>query len=475
MAEFSSNISAYLNKLFGKDASKKFSDFINQESSQYIRVSRIRSSVDEISAVLQDEYNIQSQKVIGIDHALKLSGRTDLTGKTIEHIIGKYYIQGLSSMIPPLVLAPLSDEIVLDLCSAPGSKTTGMAELMNNKGTLLANEINIDRVMALTFNLDRMNIINTGVLHFKGEHLTKLYDNYFDKILVDAPCSGLGILQKTDEVNNWWSEERARNLGELQLKLLVTAVKMLKTGGEIVYSTCTLTPEENEGVVSKVLNKYPVELMDFDLPVPSHEGFTKYEDTSFNEQIRKTKRILPWEADTDGFFIAKIRKTDDTNQVEAAPFKSRDYRFISQERKELKSVIKKLSELFGIPYEVFGYYKYHLRGSDIYFTDKDWSDNNPGVFQRIGLRFGIIDRKNEITFHSQAAQVLERYITGSIYEIKDKDELKKYLEGGTIKIDLPTGQYAVKYKTNILGTAVATREGLKSRFPRAKRTQGIHY
>jgi NOL1/NOP2/sun family putative RNA methylase len=475
VGEFSPNISAYLNKLFGEDAAKKFSDFVERESSKYIRVNRLKTTVDELSSVLREDYGIISERLPGMDYALKLSGRTELTGKTIEHIIGEYYMQGLSSMIPPLILNPSANDIVLDLCSAPGSKTTEIAELMNNEGKLIANEIAIDRTMALVYNLDRMNIINTGVLHFKGEHLSKIYDNYFDKILVDAPCSGLGILQKKDEVNNWWSQERAKGLGELQLKLLITAIKMLKTGGEIVYSTCTLTPEENEGVIDIILDKYPVELVEIELPVRSHKGFSAYDGKTFNEQIRKTRRILPWEADTDGFFIAKIRKVSDTRPLEPGQFKPRDFRFLKPSGKELRTQLIKLAEHFGIETGLLNNYRYHMRGSDIYFTSGNWDDWNPGIFHRIGTHFGLLDKKNEITFHSQAAQILGKYITESIYIIKERDELKKYLEGGTIKTELSAGQYAVKFKNYILGTAVATKEGLKSRFPRAKRTQDIYY
>lgn len=472
---FSENISSYLERLFGKDAAQKFSSFIDKEPTQYVRVNKLKTSVEKISSVLLEEYGIASEKIPQIDFALKLSGRTDLTGKTIEHIIGEYYMQGLSSMIPPLVLNPSENDVILDLCAAPGSKTTEIAELMNNKGTLIANEIAMDRTMALVFNIDRMNAVNTGVLHFKGEQLSKIYDNFFDKILVDAPCSGLGILQKKDEVNDWWSEERIKNLGELQLKLLVTAVKMLKPGGEIVYSTCTLTPEENEGVISKVLDKYPVRLEEINVPVISQNGFIYFDDIPFNDQLIKAKRILPWEADTDGFFIVKLIKTDATRSLEQAIPKAAEFRFIDSGSREIKQQLIKLTDIFGIPHDVFNGYKFHLRKGDIYFVNKEWNDSNPGIFQRIGTRFGIIDKKNEITLHTQAAQILQKYINKNVYQLYDKEELKKYFEGGTIKINLPPGQYAVKYKNYVLGTAVSTKEGLKSRLPRAKRTQGIYY
>src|SRR5690606_13799007 len=116
--------------------------------------------------------------------------------------------------------------------------------------------------------------------------------NYFDKILVDAPCSGLGIIQKKEEVVKWWDEKIVKNLSELQIKLLVSAIKMLKPGGEIVYSTCTLTAEENEFVLNKVLSKYPVKLIDINPSVKNINAFTSYKDENFNnDQDRKSTRL----------------------------------------------------------------------------------------------------------------------------------------------------------------------------------------
>ena len=145
----------------------------------------------------------------------------------------------------------------------------------------------------LIHNIDRMNIINIGVLSQKGELLSKVYNDYFDKILVDAPCSALGSLQKKQEVSNWWSEERVSMIAAIQMKLLVAAIRMVKTGGEIVYSTCTLTPEENELIINQVLRKYPVEVLDIDLPIKAHEGFISYKGEKLNPYIQKARRIIP--------------------------------------------------------------------------------------------------------------------------------------------------------------------------------------
>lgn len=474
MIEVSDNIFSYISSLYGEQAAKNYVDFIKREPAQYIRVNTIKTNKKELAQRLFNDYSISTHEIPSINNALKVTGGNETLGKTVEHIIGNYYIQGLSSMIPPLVLSPKPEDVVLDLCAAPGSKTTGLGEMMMNRGTLIANEIALDRVKMLVYNIDRMNMMNAGVVHYKGEWLSKIYSEHFDKILVDAPCSGLGIVQKKGEVNNWWSLERAEKLGDLQLRLLIAAIKMLKEGGEVVYSTCTLTPEENEFIINKVLQKYPVEIIDIELPVSSGEGFTFYNGEKLNPAISKARRILPWEADSDGFFIIKLRKTGGTESPEMILPKVKDLKLLDYKSKEITKLFSNIEKEFGIGADALNEYKYLIKRNDIYFIDKDWSDENLGLFERIGTRFGIIDKNTKVILHTQAAQVLQKEIKDRIYTIENLEELKIYLDGGTIKSKiLSNGQCAVKYKDNILGTAVVTSSGIKSRFPRAKRTQEI--
>jgi 16S rRNA (cytosine1407-C5)-methyltransferase len=378
-------------------------------------------------------------------------------------------------MLPAFVLNPSENDKVLDLCSAPGSKTTQMSELMRNKGTLIVNEIQLDRIKALIYNLDRLNIINTGVIHSKGELLSKYYLNYFDKILVDAPCSGLGIMQKKIEVNQWWSIDRVNKLHDLQVRLLVAAIKMLKPGGEVVYSTCTLTPEENELVIEKLLKSYPVEVLDIDLPVKCRNGFTSYYGKELHPDLKKAIRILPWEADSDGFFMIKLRKTEKTYPLDNARWKkSYTSEFLKSESKKIRKYLFYISETFGIIEEVFLQYNFILKRRDIFFVNKNWDDVNLGLFHRIGTKFGTVDKRDNIVFHTNAAQILDKHITKNIYKVKDKNELRLYLAGGLIpNNDIERGQVVVKYNDYVLGTAIVTGGGIKSRFPRSKRTQTI--
>jgi 16S rRNA (cytosine1407-C5)-methyltransferase len=475
LSSVSNKIRDYISSLYGESSAKKYIEFIDEVPTQYLRVNRLKTTPVKLSSILLREYDIKTTTLKNVNNALKVADGKKLVGKTIEHIIGEYYIQGLSSMIPPLILNPKPGDVVLDMCAAPGSKTTELGELMNNQGTLVANEIQLDRVKMLVYNIDRMNIVNTGVIHTKGEWLSKNYSDHFDKILVDAPCSGLGIIQKKEEVSNWWAIERAEKLGDLQLRLLIAAIKMVKTEGEIIYSTCTMTLEENELILNKVLDKYPVEVMDIQLPVKSHPAFTNYGGVKLNPEISKARRILPWEADTDGFFIIKLKKMGDTIPPEQTIPNQKELKIVNYNNKDLKTILKNIISEFNLPEDILSKYQYLVKGNDIFIISEEWNDPYPGHFQRIGTKFGVIDKNKKLSLHTQAAQLLQNYISNNIYEIEEQDQLKKYLEGGIIKRELNIkGQCVVKYKDYILGTAVVTKAGIKSRFPRAKRTQEIY-
>ena len=320
-----------------------------------------------------------------------------------------------------------------------------------------------------------MNFLNYGVLNLRGEILSKYYDSYFDKILVDAPCSGLGIIQKKNEVNKWWSLERVNNLSEIQTKLLVSAIKMLKVGGELVYSTCTLTPEENEIIINRILNKYPVDVLEANIPMKHHNGLTVYKDEKLDRRLAKAIRIFPWEADSDGFFLVKLKKTDETKPLEQLKWKKHFQMTIyNSNDKIIYQKLKSLAEEFGIGMDVFSKYKFFIKRNDIYFSSFEWNEDNLGLFHRVGTKFGMIDKNGNISLHSFAAQILQDSITKNIYKIKSLDELKLYLMGALIPVnDLSPGQYAIKFNDFILGTGVVIKNGLKSRYPRSSRTQTI--
>lgn len=382
-------------------------------------------------------------------------------------------------MIPPLVLNPQPGEKVLDLCAAPGSKSTQLASLMQNKGFLALNEIQADRVRILSYNVERMNLINAGVIHQRAEWLANEFIEYFDKILVDAPCSGLGILSKKDEVNNWWNQNNVLKLAALQNQILISAIKMLKPGGEIVYSTCTMTYEENEELISRILDRYPVKIEEAVLPLSSAPGLTEFNGRISAPEITKTKRLLPWEINSEGFYLAKLLKT---GSVPLSGKYVKPQAFPDMIKKsQYKKALDALARHFGMPSDLFDNYSFNLKGNKLYFSVNLDKHFIPSIFQRIGLKFATIDKKGDAVLHSLAAQCLEKYITRSVIELDDVSKAKIYLEGGTLQqtavnqeeTTSSERQVAVRYNGLMLGTAVMTKQGLKSQFPKAHRIQNF--
>lgn len=466
------NISNYIRDTFGEDFLANYKAHHQSDYNPYVRIS---SFIDEAEMVSRLSSNgIELEKIENVPRAYRLVSGLDVIGKTLEFAVGKYYIQSLSSMIPALVLQPSDNDKVLDLAAAPGSKTTQIAEMMNNRGTLYANEPNVNRLKGLVFNLDKLNFVNIGVIKFKGELLSKVFENYFDKILVDAPCSALGIVQKKGEVSNWWNTNQVDKIANLQLRMLISAIKMAKVGGEIVYSTCTLTVEENEAVIHKVLKNYPVELEEIELPVKSQEGFTEYNDETFDTDLTKTRRIVPWEINSEGFFVAKLKKTGEAGRTKKAEIKHRHRELLSARSKKMEKYLKQLSEHFGIPFEEFEKHQYLFKRNDIFFLNSDWEAEDLSVFHRLGTPFGLVDKNDNAHFNSLGARYFGQHITKNKIDLSDPEDLKTYLTGGTIKREFDgAGQKLITARNLALGTAISFTDGLKSQFPRNMRTSEI--
>ncbi len=228
---------------------------------------------------------------------------------TMESFLGLIYVQELTSMLPPLVARDelTSAALVLDACAAPGSKTTQIASLMRNEGALIANEPNFGRTRALKHNLARCGVLNTTITNY--DLLQFPTDTEFDVVFVDAPCSADGTVRKSPNVLKTWRPERSLKYMNLQKQLIRKGFELLRPGGVLVYSTCSLSPLENEVVVDFLLRKFPANVEW--TPVPHFQltpGLTEFEGTTFRPEIKRAARIWPQHNDTNGFFVTKIRK-----------------------------------------------------------------------------------------------------------------------------------------------------------------------
>jgi len=231
-------------------------------------------------------------------------------GATPEYLAGHYMLQGASSMLPVMALAPQENERVLDMCAAPGGKTSYLSALMKNSGTVVANDAKAERLKSLVANCHRLGINNVLVCNYDGRAFPKVMGG-FDRVLLDAPCSGTGVISKDEQVKMNKSEKDIQRCSHVQKELLLAAIDSVdaksKTGGYITYSTCSIMIEENEWVVDYALSKRNVKLVSTGIEF-GRVGYTRYREKRFHHSLNLTRRFYPHTQNMDGFFVAKFKK-----------------------------------------------------------------------------------------------------------------------------------------------------------------------
>jgi tRNA (cytosine49-C5)-methyltransferase len=275
-----------------------------------IRVNTLKISINELKKRLEKNWNLQQipwcREGFYIEHIKK--ERRDI-GNLIEHSLGYFYIQEAASMIPPLVLEPKENDFVLDIAASPGSKTTQISAYMNNKGLLVANDCKTERMKPISINIQRCGVLNCIITLMDGQWF-KNSGIKFDKILVDAPCSGTGTIRKSLKTLRIWNPNMVKRLSITQKQLLETAFDILRENGTLVYSTCSLEPEENEAVIDFLLNKYEnAKLEEIKLDnIKRSDPILEFDKNKYNNEIKKCLRIWPQDNDSEGFFVAKVLK-----------------------------------------------------------------------------------------------------------------------------------------------------------------------
>ena len=239
-------------------------------------------------------------------------------GLHVWHEAGIYYLQEASAIAPVSGLEPRPGEIVLDLCAAPGGKTTQIAGHMMGKGLLVCNEINPKRAKILSRNIERMAVPNALVLNHHPRDLERHFAGCFDRILVDAPCSGEGMFRKEEAAVSDWSEETVNMCADRQKQILETAAKLLRPGGRLVYSTCTFAPEENEGTISDFLKAHP----EFSIQQASHPWFCPGRPDYIDDPapgLESTFRLWPHRVKGEGhYFAVLVKQGDDESAISPA-------------------------------------------------------------------------------------------------------------------------------------------------------------
>ena len=285
----------------------KFSKILGTPLRKSIRINTLKADVKEVIKKLELDWNLTPIPWIkeGFFIEDKKGERKDI-GNIEGHDEGLFYIQEAVSMIPALVLDPKPGKHILDMCASPGSKTTQIAQMMQNQGQIVAADIRDDRIAILKRNISRLGVTNCEIVKKSGQQFK---DVLFDRILVDAPCSGTGTMRLQEEIDKW-NPVVSKRLSFEQKSLLHSAYCVLKKGGILVYSTCSLEPEENEAVIDWLLKRHKktaleeikIEGLKSTNPILEHKG------NKFDKSISNCLRLWPQDNNTSGFFIAKIRK-----------------------------------------------------------------------------------------------------------------------------------------------------------------------
>ena len=288
-------------KQYGEDITKKIIDGYSSRRKTTLRVNTIKSNEEEIKKVLQNE-EIRYKEVKWNENALIIENVNEEKIKALDiYTEGKIYLQSLSSMMPAVIVEPKEKENILDMAAAPGGKTTQMASLSNNKAMITACEKNKIRAERLKYNLEKQGATHVNVMIEDARKLNDFFS--FDKILLDAPCSGSGTININDrKLSKYYTQELVSRSIKTQKELLIKASKIIKKGGEIIYSTCSILKEENEEVVKEVMEKTNLELIPINI-----EGFTSIH--VLPTKLEGTMCICPDEL-YEGFFVAKLKKNN---------------------------------------------------------------------------------------------------------------------------------------------------------------------
>lgn len=273
-----------------------------------IRVNTLKISVLELKKRLEKKGN-ELKPIEWIPYGFNIVKESSNLGSSHEFLQGYYYLQNIASMLSAIILDPKPNDIVIDMCAAPGSKSTHLAQLMENEGTLILIEKNLNRIPALEVNLRRMGISNSIVLNMDAINLTNM-NVKGDKILLDAPCTGEGLIRQDPSRKKSKKMKDIEKMSSIQKRLLTAGLKALNSGGTLLYCTCSIAPEENELVVDEVLNKsnnFKIVEISKNYGV---KGLTNIFGVNLLEDLMFSQHLYPHLHNTIGFYFCLIKKED---------------------------------------------------------------------------------------------------------------------------------------------------------------------
>lgn len=417
---------AFTDKLKGllKNEYCEFIDSFDYEYYKGIRINTLKLSVDEyleISPFILEPIPWTSEGFYYLN-----GETTEKPSKHPHYYCGLYYIQEPSAMIPVEILDPKPGDKVLDISAAPGGKATQIAAKLKGKGVLVANDIVPKRVKALVKNIELFGMKNCIVTNDKPEKLANCFDEYFDKILVDAPCSGEGMFRRDPKAVKSWTESKVYQCCDMQKDILQWVSKLLKPGGKLVYSTCTFSPEENEGTIDWLLKEFPeFEIMNIEGIDGIDRGRPEW--IGGNSSLVKAGRAWPHKIKGEGHFFALLRKKGEKQ--------TKDYNYFKRNTANIDTYLQFEKDNLRIKLED----RLHRIGDILYLMPKDIPELSGIKVVNPGLYVGKL-LKNRFEPSQALAMVLKKdEVINSINFSSKSVEAKKYLKGETILIDEEKG------------------------------------
>ncbi|MFW6436130.1 MAG: RsmB/NOP family class I SAM-dependent RNA methyltransferase [Halococcoides sp.] len=270
-----------------------------------VRVNTLRATRAAVERTLA-EAGVATERVDWHSDLLRLPD--DQPGANWPYVHGWIHGQEEVSALPATVLDPDPGDRVWDACAAPGSKTTQLAALMDDRGLLVGTDANLGRISALRSNAERLGVTNLAITHedARTHSLDPFGGESYDHALVDVPCSCEGTIRKNPDAFEEWSIDRVRSIAGVQKGILSRAIQATRPGGTVVYSTCTFAPEENEAVVDHTVESEACRPVEIDCPLAATQGLTTWDDDSFDDRLTRARRVYPHHNDTGGFFVAKL-------------------------------------------------------------------------------------------------------------------------------------------------------------------------
>ncbi|KRL27227.1 tRNA rRNA methyltransferase [Limosilactobacillus frumenti DSM 13145] len=391
-----------------------------------------------------------------------------VNGKSLDHVTGWVYSQEPSAMYVGEIVDPQPGERVLDLCAAPGGKSTHLIGLMKDQGLLVANEIFRKRAKVLAENLERWGTKSTVVMNESPDELEKQFPAFFDRILIDAPCSGEGMFRKEPAGIEYWNPDYPAECANRQRKIIASAIKMLKPGGTLVYSTCTFAPEEDEQNIAWILDNYPSMTM---AEVQKYPGMDdgRPDWANGNPELTKAVRLFPHHIKGEGHFIAKLQYGEAMTNPPAPAKKKRRRKkrgghasLPKEQLQEFNALKKRL---------VPNYQPHHLLtfGDQLYDLPAGIDDLTDMTVMRPGLHLGTFKKRRFEPALAWALALDPDEVGQKI--VLTQDQWRQYVHGDTVQTnnDLPNGWYLLVCDRHTCGFGKLVNGTIKNFYPKGLR------